>query len=595
MKKRLIASVTCVCLLLIMLLSSTLAWFTDQTEATKSTMTVGNVAIAQLEQYRDYQDDGSFILSHWHTAAGSYQPVLYPAVPDAVTNKLETEPVDIYGQQYDLYYQQQSVYDKIVSVINTGSDPAFARTIFAFEMMKTADGWVNPVDQEVILHSNVAIEFPLVDGENVIIYRKGDQTTGTEDVAFVVGVAIYNEALGGGVISVASLLQFYLNCGNEFITAVGPEYEILALSQAVQLAGFENHGAARALNMALGEVNAPNAAEWFGEGYEPYVKPADERTVIVVNSAEEAQAALDTLESGATIQLAPGVNYGVLEIGAQVGFGENKKPAAANGNTVSVDYFTTKYPTGEFTRTLENITILGAPGAKVDAIKFVTGAFKLTNPDTGKETGSMFQFVEIKNLVIDGLEFTDKSEFVTEAGRVSPIFIDLQRVSVDGLTVKNCKLEGNKDNMNFVYAYGGAAKDCTFGVTLKNVSIIGNTVSGIARLCELREAENVTILNNIVSNLTREMAQLGNNKDANNVAIPYSGNIICSGNIVNNIATDYAAEGMEGLFFRVGAGGEATVIVTNNVITNSGCVAESFVGVTNHTGTLIVENNSLKK
>ena len=52
MKKKLIASVTCLCMLLVMLLSSTLAWFTDS-EMSHNTMTVGNVEIKQIEQYRE--------------------------------------------------------------------------------------------------------------------------------------------------------------------------------------------------------------------------------------------------------------------------------------------------------------------------------------------------------------------------------------------------------------------------------------------------------------------------------------------------------------------------------------------------------------
>lgn len=311
--------------------------------------------------------------------------------------------------------------------------------------------------------------------------------------------------------------------------------------------------------------------------------------VVYVATKEALQSVLDTIESGSVIQLAPGVNYGILEISAQVDLDiDGKTPIADNGNTEKVDYFTSKYPTGEFVRKLENITIVGAPGATVDAIKFVTGTFKVTNPETGKQSGTMYQFVEIKNLVIDGVEFTDASDFYTDAGYVSPIFIDLQSVRVDGLTVKNCTLEGNKEKMNFVYAYGSAAKDCTFGVTLKNVSIINNTVSGIARLCELREAENVTITGNRANNLVRELALFANNTDG-----AYSGNILIANNYADNIATDYAAAGKAGLFFRVGVGGDANITIKDNVIVNSGCVEDSFVNVTNHTGTLTVVNNTL--
>ena len=254
MKKRLIASVTCLCLLLIMLLSSTLAWFTDQTEVTKNTMTVGNISIKQLEQYRD--ETGTLKL--WHPKNGvSYVPDLWPAVPNYATGKLESVQFGINGQQYSLYNQDQKVINKIVSVDNESSYPAFVRTVFAFEMLKTETGWENPLETgDVILNVNGQIEWP---GAMIKI----------DDVVYVVGVYTYQNALDAETRSAPSLLQFYLNqtVGNEFITAVGTEYDILVLSQAVQTAGFENYGANGALNTSFGEVNAANAARWFDGEY----------------------------------------------------------------------------------------------------------------------------------------------------------------------------------------------------------------------------------------------------------------------------------------------------------------------------------------
>jgi hypothetical protein len=283
----------------------------------------------------------------------------------------------------------------------------------------------------------------------------------------------------------------------------------------------------------------------------------------------------------------PGVNYGTLEFGAQVG-SENKKPVSDNNNTEAVDYFTAKYPTGEFVRKIDNVTILGAPGAKVDGIKFVTGTFNVPIPETGKNSGTMYKWVEINNLVIDGVEFTDKSTIGEGTKNVSPIFMDLQSVKVNGLTVKNCTLEGDKSNMNFVYAYGRPATNCTFGFTLNDVVIANNTVSGIARLCELREANNVTITGNTVKNLTRELALLSNYEKA------YSGTIEVVGNTADNVAIDYTADGTNALFVRAGIGGDATVVVTDNVITNTTPIDVSdFVKVTEHTGVLTVGNNTL--
>ena len=323
----------------------------------------------------------------------------------------------------------------------------------------------------------------------------------------------------------------------------------------------------------------------YTKSFSPFTIAYD-MNAIIVTDAETAQAALDNAASGTVIKLTPGVNYGTLELRPNIVL-DGKNPVAGNANTEKVDYYTAKYP-NEFVRNVENIIIIGAPGAKVDAIKFGTNTLKLVIPETGKETGTMYRFVEVKNLILDSIEFTDASTIAAATGKVSPIYLDLQNTRVDGLTVVNCKLEGNVSNMNFVYANATTGGGCDFTASLKNVNIIGNTVSGIARLCELREAENVTIKDNNVANLTRELALLGNNGTN-----AYSGNLVVTGNTADNIATDYAAQNLEGLFFRVGVGGDADVTVKENVITNSGCVETSFVNVTSHTGTLTVENNTL--
>ena len=273
---------------------------------------------------------------------------------------------------------------------------------------------------------------------------------------------------------------------------------------------------------------------------------------IWAETAEDAQTILDNLKNGETLQLVPGVEYGTLEVRAQVG-AENKAPVITNANTVKVDYFPTKYPKGEFTRTFEDVTISGAPGADVDAIKFVGGVLTVDGV-----SGSMYQFVEIKNLVIDGIEFTDDSTVGSSTRKVSPLFMDLTTVKVDGLTVQNCTLEGNVNNMNLVYAYGAATNNCDFGATLNDVKILNNTVSGIARLANLRAANNVTISGNTASNLTAELALLEN--DPANTT-PYSGNIVVSNNTVDNL---------DGYVLRVGIVGDALVTVENNTVTNGG-------------------------
>ena len=370
---------------------------------------------------------------------------------------------------------------------------------------------------------------------------------------------------------------------NQELLAGEAHYVCITVDMAETVGNEANHDGVNIPSIEFG-VNVIATQYTYEE--DSFGNQYDAETPILVETPEQAQEVFNNAASGTTIQLMPGVNYGTLTIDAQVGVNEAGKPTANNENTALVDYFTTKYPTGEYTRTFNDITIIGAPGAIIEGIQFVTGTFKVTNPATGKQSGTMYKFVEINNLVIDGVEFSDTSTLGAGTSFTSPLFFDLQSVKVNGLTVKNCTLEGNKDNMNFVYAYGNAAKDCTFGVTLNDVVIENNTVSGIARLCELRECNNLTVSGNTAKNLTKDVALLSNNSGK-----AYSGTLTFDGN---------NADTFGGFFARIGVGGDANVVVTNNTIANCGYASTypeyaqyAYVCVTSHTGELIAKNNIL--
>ena len=124
-------------------------------------------------------------------------------------------------------------------------------------------------------------------------------------------------------------------------------------------------------------------------------------------------------------------------------------------------------------------------------------------------------------------------------------------------------MTGDSNKVNFIYLYGAKAQaNYTFPIVAKNVAITNNTVSGIARLAELRATENVTITGNVATNLYKEFAQFSN--DAQNPAT-YAGDIVISDNNVDTI---------EGFFVVIGNAGDAKVVVKNNTIVNCGRSAE---------------------
>lgn len=274
-------------------------------------------------------------------------------------------------------------------------------------------------------------------------------------------------------------------------------------------------------------------------------------------NTEAAQAALDCAVKGTVLQLHPGVQYGTLYL----------RPVEGQENTVTdCDYLVYR---NEMLRTVEDLTILGAPGATVDAIKVVAGYVE--------NSGSTGYVVDIKNLVIDSVTFTD--DYVNPPHSYSsPLFFDLSYINVDGLTVKNCQLIGENANVNFVYFYGsGNPANSTFVTAAKNITLEKNTVDGIARLCELRQTENVTITGNTIKN-TALHGMLLTVDDGT-----YSGNVTI---------TENTADGINERFVRMAGAGDAEVVIKNNTINNYQGADADYIKVTDGTN-VTIENNVL--
>lgn len=276
-----------------------------------------------------------------------------------------------------------------------------------------------------------------------------------------------------------------------------------------------------------------------------------------VDTNERAQKALDNAIPGTTIQLVSSVNYGTLYLRPVDGQANTKTSFNEGDNVVYTIY------RNEYLRTVENTTIIGADGATVDAIVV----------NSGHVEGTTCNLVVIKNLVIDSVEFTDKHTNSPQS-YAAPIFVDLSYADVDGLTVKNCKLIGNNDKMNFVYFY--SSRKVAFDNVASNIIITGNTVDGIARLCELRQTENVIITDNVIKNTALHgvlLAVFGGT---------YGGDITITGNTADSIGDR---------FVRMAGAGDANVVIKDNTITKYLGKNAYFIMVEG--GTLTTEDNTI--
>jgi len=235
MKKKLTAVALVVCMIAIMLVGASLAYFTDETKAVENTMTLGSVEIVQYEKDKAGE---AFVQD---------QP-LFPMVD----NRKENAPV---VEEGFFNAAMANVIDKVITVENTGKSAAYVRTIIAFETAKVyAEGSTTEYKDAHDEYIGVLGDFEYL-----------NETITIEGVEYTLAVKVYGEALIPEAETEPSLKQFFLapTAGNEVADLFGETYTILALSQAVQTEGFAD--AETALNTAFGEITAESAAEWFAK------------------------------------------------------------------------------------------------------------------------------------------------------------------------------------------------------------------------------------------------------------------------------------------------------------------------------------------
>ena len=291
-----------------------------------------------------------------------------------------------------------------------------------------------------------------------------------------------------------------------------------------------------------------------------------------VDAAALAQEALDNAAPNTTIYLEPGVDYGTLYL----------RPVAGAAPCKVVDWIGNNYRYETYSL-FENLTIVGAEGATVDAIKIEGGTYYNTDHSQKETYPIMLSLIELKNVVFDGVTFTGKGGYDPQ-GYGNAVNLSGNNIKVDGLTFKNCVLNNNENNARLLYktestthvhtyAYNG--ETYTFTPSLKNITITDCTLNGGYMGLELREAENITITNNEF------------NVNDRNILLPvntgctYSGKITITGNVSNNAKER---------FVRMAGAGDAVVVIKDNLIKGYKGTDEDFIKVTDGTNVTIKNN-----
>ena len=297
--------------------------------------------------------------------------------------------------------------------------------------------------------------------------------------------------------------------------------------------------------------------------------------VVYVSTQAELQKALDNAVKGTTIQLTADVDYGVVYL----------RPSANEGVTKVVDWVGNNYRYETYSL-FEDLTILGANGAIIDAIEIEGGTYYNTEHSQSEAYPIMLSLIELKNVLIEGVTFTGKGGYDPQE-HGNAINLSGNNIKVNGLTLKNCVLSDADNNARLLYktestthvhTYTYGEETYTFSPNLKDITVDGCVFNGGYMGLELRETENLTITNNEFNVADRNILL------AVNSGCTYSGTITITGNVSND-ATER--------FLRADGIGMATLVISGNTINNYKGADADYIKVSNITSTPTVENNTI--
>jgi len=285
--KKVLKAVLSVSLVACLSIAGTIAYLQD-TDDDVNVMTLGNVAIDQLEYERVIDENGAWITTG-ETDKYGYTPdkiqeytqdkPLYPAVfvdgeikwddRNNGTYQQSWGQIGAFGSNQLFDDSVKNVQDKFVFVKNTGKTNAYVRTFIAFE---AGNMTIDDIKNDKKLHHNA--------DKTHWEWEWFDNYVEVDGVNYVVAIVTYlgpssnpNGVLAPGAVSYPSLLQVFLDpsATNEDVEAFGDTYEIIVVTQAIQTDGFAN--AKTALNEGFGQPSINLLSECFGDAIDEFNAP----------------------------------------------------------------------------------------------------------------------------------------------------------------------------------------------------------------------------------------------------------------------------------------------------------------------------------
>lgn len=228
-----------------------------------------------------------------------------------------------------------------------------------------------------------------------------------------------------------------------------------------------------------GKLYTHKNCDYCGEIME---KTLVENAVVVTDTAS-AQAALDNATEGTWIWMEVG-NYGTLYIRQS----DKSVPVDMNDNWAGGGQNT-------FFRSFKGVKITGVEGTFVDsfvveALTYVPGENWHSQAD---EIEYLRSYIAIEDVLISGIAFNVPVEG-------SAVNVAHGAVSISGLTIDNCTIEGQGSG-NVMYITGASEiKDASGAVILdgkiQNITLSNSVVSGLYQILNINEVENLTVEDN---------------------------------------------------------------------------------------------------
>lgn len=232
-------------------------------------------------------------------------------------------------------------------------------------------------------------------------------------------------------------------------------------------------------------------------------------------------------------------------------------------------------------RALSGLTLLAEEGATFRSLAVETLSYPARGTHSLYPSESFHSVMSLYDLSLLGLHFTGEETALHLEG-----YYEIDGLTMDGCTIKRETPLG--DDRPWLLLCKTDAEALTMGGELftssrRNITVKNCTVEGVHQAVELRGTENVTLVNNTVTNIAERCFLLST------TSTPYTGTVTITGNTVS---------GLGDRFFRATRLSGAKLVLTDNTVSGyvnfDGEPEEDIVKVTESTlSELVFENNDL--